>query len=164
MDILNTQNVKRDAKKVCNFFKINKKDQVGIPPLRTDKGMATTNKNKAEALNRQYQSVFTKEDMENFPEKEPTNIPDMQDIRIDIPGVEKLLLNLKPGKACGPDQIPVRVMKEAAPEIAPALACIFQQSIDENELPDDWLKANIVPVYKETNTYQQIIALCLSQQ
>ena len=104
--------------------------------------MATTNKNKAEALNRQYQSVFTKEDMENFPEKEPTNIPDMQDIRIDIPGVEKLLLNLKPGKACGPDQIPVRVMKEAAPEIAPALACIFQQSIDENELPEDWLKAN----------------------
>jgi hypothetical protein len=63
--------------------------------------------------------------------------------------VEKLLLNLKPNKAAGPDDIPPRILKDTAEIIAPILTVIFQKSIDSGILPTDWKNANITPIYKK---------------
>ena len=50
---------------------------------------------KAEALNQQFQSVFTKETKFNaFPPLR--DFPGMSDIDITVPGVLKLVKNLKP--------------------------------------------------------------------
>ena len=54
-------------KKFWHFINSQKKDSGGIPTLKTDKGLATTSVDKAEALNKQYQSVFTKEDFSTIP-------------------------------------------------------------------------------------------------
>ena len=40
------------------------------------------------------------------------------------------------------------ILKEMAIQIAPALVLIYQASLNQGVLPDDWLKAKIVPVYK----------------
>jgi hypothetical protein len=45
-------------------------------------------------------------------------------------GIAKLLLNLNPNKAAGPDEIKPRVLKELATEIALILTIIFQISLD----------------------------------
>jgi hypothetical protein len=45
-------------------------------------------------------------------------------------GVEKLLKNLDPTKASGPDNISTRILKETATEVAPCLAIILQHSYD----------------------------------
>jgi hypothetical protein len=47
-----------------------------------------------------------------------------------VRGIEKLLKELKPNKAQGPDNIPARILKEMASKIAPILAIIFQKSIN----------------------------------
>ena len=39
-------------------------------------------------------------------------------------------------------------LKEASSEIAPALALIFQASLCQQAVPDDWRKANVIPIYK----------------
>ena len=36
-----------------------------------------------------------------------------------------------------------------ATQIAPALVLIYQASLNQGVLPEDWLKAKIVPVYKK---------------
>ena len=76
-------------------------------------------------------------------------VPDMQDIQIDVPGVQKLLSDLKIKKTSGPDNPPNTILKETADEISPALAEIFRLSIHTFNLPTDWSRANISPVFKK---------------
>ena len=78
-----------------------------------------------------------------------SSTPVMPDITIIQEGVFKLLENLDPNKSSGPDEIPAKILKLAAKELAPALTKIFQSSLDTGKLPDSWLQANITPLFKK---------------
>ena len=52
----------------------------------------------------------------------------MEDITVSCESVVKLVKNLKPHKAAGPDDIPLMIFKEAVDEIAPAITLLFQIS------------------------------------
>ena len=73
----------------------------------------------------------------------------MENIQIHVPGVEKLLRNIDPSKATGPDGIQAIILKESATEISALLTHIFTQSIRSGTLPHDWKEANISPVFKK---------------
>ena len=75
----------------------------------------------------------------------------MPRFEIHCSGVLKLLKELEPHKACGPDKIPTYILRECAEEIAPLLTKIFTQSIEEGDLPEDWLSANVCPIFKKGN-------------
>ena len=64
-------------------------------------------------------------------------------------GIEAQLRKLDHKKAPEPDQIPARILKEAAPEIAPTLRLIFKKSDETGTLPDDWKTANVSAIYKK---------------
>ena len=53
----------------------------------------------------------------------------MQNINITETGIKKLLNNLKPHKAAGPDKIPSRILKECSEVISPILLIIFRKSL-----------------------------------
>ena len=73
----------------------------------------------------------------------------LTDLHIDVKGVEKLLSDIKPHKANGPDNIPNLVLKNCATALAPGITLIFQKSIDSGTLPKDWTDANVAPVFKK---------------
>ncbi|CAM4609221.1 unnamed protein product, partial [Caretta caretta] len=52
-------------------------------------------------------------------------------------------------KSMGPDALHPRVLKELAAVIAEPLAIIFENSWRSGEVPDDWKKANVVPIFKK---------------
>ena len=52
-------------------------------------------------------------------------------------------------KASGPDGVPTYLLRELSHELAPILASLFQQSLDQGQLPNDWIKANEVPILKK---------------
>ena len=116
--------------------------------------VVTSAKEKAEALSRQYSSVFTMEDTSSLPSKGPSPFPTMPDITITVAGVEKLLASLNPRKASGPDQVPTRILKEHASTLAPVLQIIFQQSLDTGDIPEDWRQANVTAVFKKGDRTQ----------
>ena len=58
-----------------------------------------------------------------------------------VNGVTKLLSNVKPNKATGPDNLPCHLLKEAFNEIAPILTDIFISSLSSGTLPSDWKRA-----------------------
>lgn len=90
----------------------------------------------------------------------------MEEIEIQVPGIEKLLQNLSPRKASGPDNISARILKNCATEIAPILTLIFQSSLSHGEVPNDWRHANVTAIYKkgarqDPANYRPVSLTCL---
>ena len=100
-------------------------------------------------FNQTFCSVFTREDLDNIPDKGPSPYQPMSHIHITLNGVIKRVKRLNPKKACGPDKMPILVLQETAKEIAPVLQSLFQQSLNESKIPSDWKKASIVPIFKK---------------
>ncbi|KAL8625338.1 hypothetical protein ACOMHN_044481 [Nucella lapillus] len=88
-----------------------------------------------------------------MPPRDPQQ-PPQGDITITTAGVEKLLKNLDPSKAGGPDELSPRVLKEVAVEIAPSLALLYQASLDTGVVPVDWKSAHVSPVFKNGERYK----------
>ena len=109
--------------------------------------LVTDSAQKAELLSRQFQSQFTKEDLDNFPAESDSDIPSMPDIEFNREGVVKLLSELNPNKAMGPDEISPRYLNMVAEEIGQALQIIFQYSYNTGTVPMDWLLSNITPLF-----------------
>ena len=106
---------------------------------------------KASIINNQFQSVFTTEDLSNVPRLEYSVYPSIQDLDFFTHGIQLLLERLDPTKAPGPDHIPTKVIKLCANVIAPVLQIIYSQSLEHATLPQDWLSADITPVFKKGN-------------
>ena len=77
----------------------------------------------------------------------------MGEITVDPKGVMKLLNNLNMHKASGPDGLSARVLKECSSEISPMLAFIYNESLAQGTVPDDWRQANVAPVFKKGEKY-----------
>ena len=131
--------MKNNTKQFWSYLKSKKQDSQGVTPLRKDDGfLYSDTETKAEILNDQFYSVYTREDMTSMPEKGQSPYPDMPDIHIGEAGVLKLLNNINSHKATGPDGIPARLLHEYASYIAPALIKIFQISVNTGTIPDEW--------------------------
>ncbi len=137
------------TKKFFSLVKNLKRDSSGISTLKSSNGMVSDNIQKAQALNHQFESVFTQETTDNIPNLPHSIYPDMPDMNISVTGVEKLLTDLNPNKATGPDGVSSHILKMGAKEIAPALATIFSKSLKTGLLPEDWRCANISPIFKK---------------
>ncbi|MCG8046380.1 MAG: hypothetical protein JAY66_11960 [Candidatus Thiodiazotropha taylori] len=171
-------------KKLFSLIKNSRQDSRGISTLKdnTDGTLHSENTVKANLLNRQFQSVFTRLSplrlgqlctkavlnlfQENLPENLPSQCPSMPEINIDLNGVLKLLANLKPDKAAGPDSIKPLVLKELRLEIAPVICLLFQKSLETGQLPADWIKAQVCPLYKKGDktdpaNYRPISLTCI---
>ena len=94
-----------NPKKLYSFIKSKKSDASGVAPL-TSNGVK-----KANILNDQFTSVFTKEDLSTVPELNSTDHPSVHPIVVSRKGVLKLLQDINPHKATGPDDIPGRLLK-----------------------------------------------------
>ena len=141
---------KQNPKKFWSFVKSKKQEASGVAPLRNLDGLVHSDpETKANILNNQFMSVFTREDTNTIPDKGPSPYSAMPHIVVGQNGVEKLLKNLNAHKATGPDSISTRLLKELATELAPALTFIFQTSLDSGIVPHDWRMAHVVPVFKK---------------
>ena len=136
-------------KPLWHYIKCRRQDKVGIGTLNASNGAPVIHSiEKAQLLNDQFKSVFISEDLQNLPSSPYLPMPE---IIITIPGVLKLLSEINPHKASGPDNIPARVLKETASEIAPMLTHLFQQSLNTGVIPPEWKQAYVTPIYKKGN-------------
>ena len=124
-------------------------DHCEVPVLIKDEVKHTTNQAKANLLNHHFSSVFTHDGEAPLPYMGPSPYPSLPDIEINIAGVTKVLKEINPYKATGPDCIPAKVLKEMAEELSPSLALIFSASLQQGKIPQDWRKALITPLFKK---------------
>ena len=139
-------------KRFWKFIKHKAADFNGVAPLKVDGKLVTDSRLKAEALNSQFQAVFTRE-TDFLPSWTSPRAPPMDKIDITEAGVLKLLKNLNPGKAPGPDSTSPRVLKELSEVIAGPLTLIFRKSLATGQVPESWRCANVAPVFKKGQKY-----------
>ncbi len=97
------------------------------PFLLTEKASISLIRQRQEALNRQFVSVFTEDNGNELPDKGPSSFHEMNHIHLTQPGIEKVFLSINPTKAAGPDEVTSRLQKETGHAISSVLAYIFQQ-------------------------------------
>ena len=73
----------------------------------------------------------------------------MGEITVDPKGSNSLNIH----KAPGPDGLSARVLNECSSEIAPTLTLIYNESLAQGTVPDDWRQANVAPVVLKGETY-----------
>ena len=136
-------------KKLFTYIKTQKTENFSIPPLRKNGLLNNDTYTKSNILNEQFHKEFTPVTDTPIPDKGPSSFHQMKDIDVQVNGIEKLLGNINPHKAKGPDEIHSRVLKECRKVIAPILTIIFQKSLISGKIPTDWKHANVCPVYKK---------------
>ena len=103
----------------------------------------------AETLNRYFHSIVHDPDASYNVPLGPVSSTDLESFAsVTIAEVELLLLDLKPRKAPGPDNILPCLVKSAAYILAPSLAILFNASFSSGILPSTFKEANICPVLK----------------
>ena len=90
----------------------------------------------------------------------------MKPLTLSTNGILKLLKDLNPHKAAGPDHIKPLVLKELRDVLAPVIHIILQTSMDTGRVPSDWKNANVCPIFKkgdkcEPSNYRPISLTCV---
>ena len=125
-----------------------------MPSLTHDGKEITSEPAKASLFNDYFVSIFTKEDLSNLDKVKqhlPASCFDFGHLSVSPAEVFEELSNLNIHKACGSDQICPCLLKESADVFAPSLADLFNKSLCDGVLPQDWVSANVTPVYKKSS-------------
>ena len=138
-------------KKLWSYIKSKNQENTGISDLRNKHNILTSDPvEKAHLIHNQFDSVFSNPSPKiqpNFDEKD--RLPTLNPLKVSTRGILKLLSNLNPNKAIGPDNVPGKFLKLCSHEIADIYQVLFQASLDQGVVPPDWKEANIVPLFKK---------------
>ena len=144
--------MKNNTKAFYQFISSNTSKKDSIPDLMKDNGERTkTDDEKCALLNQFFSSVFTNEDTTNMPyfEDKTTDDQEIKTADISTDNMKSLLESLNPDKSPGTDEIHPRLLKECAASLAKPLKILFDKTMSSSQLPDEWKRAEIRPIYKK---------------
>ena len=141
-------------KRFWSYIKSLRKDSSFIAPLKDNGRLFNSPKDKANILNHQYHSVYTREDPSSAtPDSDGTPLPDMDNITVTEQGVKKLLLKSNQQKATVTIMIPARILRECSEELAPILTIVLNRTLQTGCVLEDWKQANVSAVFKKGQQY-----------
>ncbi|CAM4664489.1 unnamed protein product [Lepidochelys kempii] len=144
------RDVKSNKKGFFRYVGNKKKAKKSVGPLLNEGGnLVTEDVEKANVLNAFFASVFTNKDSSQTAALGITTWGVDGQPSVEKEVVRDYLEKLDVHKSMGPDELHPRVLKELAAVIAEPLAIIFENSWRTGEVPDDWKKANVVPIFKK---------------
>ena len=123
--------------------------------LKPDGTLTNTDEEKVNMLNDYFISVFTRtDDLNEDPDvKEMDTFLDNIDVTVDE--VLKKLSCLKTDKSAGPDSLHPKVLFEVRQSISYLLYVLFNKSLSEGVVPEDWKTAIVTPIFKNKGDKKQ---------
>ena len=129
------------------------KTKVGVSPLLSNPAdkdsLKFEDSEKANILQTQFSSVFTKEPGGNIPRIPRRCRKKLLDFNVSEKTVKELIEKLNPDKSLGPDNIHARMLIELKDQLAEPLAFIFNETLRRGKVPRDWKRANVSPIFKK---------------
>nr|VZI25394.1 unnamed protein product [Spirometra erinaceieuropaei] len=113
------------------------------------------------AFDRRFLDMALSESAFTPPDYDFDEGPKIESVSFDEATVRKELMTLNESKSPGPEDIPPKLLKELAAELAKPLSMLFQASFEAGGLPADWKSARITPLHKggskaSANNYRPI--------
>ena len=107
----------------------------------------STSKEKCDLFNDYFFDQFSEESTYGIPIDWSND--EAFDIEFCPSKIESLLKNINSNKACGPDDIHGKILKNCSHSLSTPLSLLFSLSYNTGSIPKDWKIANIVPVHKK---------------
>ena len=148
---------------------LRKPGRYSVPDLENNSSVSSCASKKANLLNKQLASVFSKDDLQSAlspAEQAHTPFP-MLHSPITVEKVTKQLKELDVNKLTGHDGLSPQLLKELSPAISAPLVKLFNLSLTQGKLPRDWKKAIVIPIHKKGSktsaaNYRPISLTCVT--
>ena len=106
---------------------------------------------KANALNKVFVAKFTDDTVTVFFQTLSYDLSPLTHVECSVDLVKAFLDSIPVNKACGPDGISARIIRECSDALSAPLAKICDLSPRQSVVPSLWKRANIVPIFKKGN-------------
>jgi len=143
--------LKPNSKDFWKAIKGLNREKSSVPTLHRNGTTANTNTEKATLLGQCFSQHFNLSEppltLDDLPESDPSQCP--LDLLCTEEEVLTMLEALDVSKSNGPDGISARMLKATAHSIAPAITKLFNMSIKNGRLPNEWKTSLVVPIPKK---------------
>ena len=144
---------KKNPKELWKYVRNKLRTKSGVSPLLKDvnepNSLKFDDKEKADILQDQFCSVFTREEGGVTPTMDMKTDKWLTSLRIVLEQVRKEILSLNVNKSCGPDEISPLLLIQLVDYVADPLTLLMNASLSHGVLPQDWKKAFVSPIYKK---------------
>ena len=146
--------INENPKFFYSYVRSKSKTKVKVGPLIDDAGsIVGDNKGMSRILNEYFSSVFTKENMNTVPvASEKVRLGkevELGDIKVTEEKVEKAIRSLKANKTGGVDDLDSSLIKQSMAGLVKPLKILYEKSMKEGEVPEEWKEANITAIFKK---------------
>ena len=145
------QNIKEDSKSFYAYVRSKSKSKVKPGPLVDADGQVIASDDAtAEEFNKYFASVFTNEDVTNMPDGDEIGnlFNKLDSVSIDESDVRAKLKRLREDKSAGPDELSPRFLHIVGEYLSYPLMVMFNKTLKDGKVPDDWKSSNIAPIFK----------------
>ena len=144
-------NEKNNKRPFYAYVKGKTKSRQTVGPLKKEDGKTTESyKETAEELNKFFASVYSKKNsIQPPPERREPAEQQMGRVRVTERKIREKIEKMRAEAAPGPDGIRPAFLQQTKNEISRPLKIIFEKSLEEGKIPEDWRAANITPIYKK---------------
>ena len=156
----------QNPKRFWTYYRSKTKTKNLPPVIKHDDCSAHDAESKANMFNEYFYSTFTSVDNIELPDVTGFVDHNLSNVLFDSDRVRAYLRELDVSKACGPDNLSPRLLKQCSSELAPSLKLLYQMSMESGLIPCQWKEANVAPVFKKgskecVNNYRPISLLCI---
>ena len=143
-------NFTSNRKALYGYVRDKRKVKSTISQLEKSDGSLTDSDSEVvEVLNDFFQSVFTIEDSSSVPQFTSRVTCSLREIGVTESGIYDKLSSLNPHKAAGPDCLHPCLLKHCAESLTRPLYLLYTQSLSNGAIPEEWKRANIMPIFKK---------------